>query len=153
MDVPALRGFNFRGGATMTPEFVGLVTGLVVYHSGFVAEIVRAGIQSVGRGQWDAARALGLKPGNILRWVVLPQALRVIVPPLTNQYLSLTKSSSLGVVIGYPELINVGNTTLNQTGNVMEVIVLMMAVFLIISLTISFVMNLYNRFIALKGTR
>jgi general L-amino acid transport system permease protein len=151
MDFPELRGFNFHGGWTLTPEFVGLVTGLVVYHSGFIAEIVRAGILSVGRGQREAARALGLKPRSILARIVLPQALRVAVPPITNQYLSLVKSSSLGVVIGYPELVNIGNTAINQTGQAIEVLIIIMSVYLVISVSISAAMNIYNRFIMLKG--
>ena len=148
-DMPAFRGFNFRGGASLTPEFVGLLVGITVYTAAFIAEIVRAGIQSVPSGQIEAARALGLRPGWIMRYVTLPQALRVIVPPTTSQYLSLTKNSSLGVLIGYPDLVNVGNTTLNQTGQAVEAIAIMMTVYLIISLTISLAMNIYNRAILL----
>jgi general L-amino acid transport system permease protein len=148
-DTPALRGFNFRGGASLTPEFMALLIGITVYTAAFIAEIVRAGIQSVPSGQIEAARSLGLRPGWIMRYVTLPQALRVIVPPTTSQYLSLTKNSSLGVLIGYPDLVNVGNTTLNQTGQAVEAIAIMMTVYLIISLTISLFMNLYNRAIVL----
>lgn len=148
-DMPVFRGFNFRGGASLTPEFVGLLIGITVYTAAFIAEIVRAGIQSVASGQIEAARSLGLRPGWIMRYVTLPQALRVIVPPATSQYLSLTKNSSLGVLIGYPDLVNVGNTTLNQTGQAVEAIAIMMMVYLIISLSISTVMNIYNRSIVL----
>lgn len=148
-DMPVFRGFNFRGGASLTPEFVGLLIGITVYTAAFIAEIVRAGIQSVSTGQIEAARSLGLRPGWIMRYVTLPQALRVIVPPTTSQYLSLTKNSSLGVLIGYPDLVNVGNTTLNQTGQAVEAIAIMMLVYLIISLVISTIMNIYNRSIVL----
>lgn len=148
--VPTLRGFNFQGGASLTPEFVALLVGITVYTGAFIAEIVRSGIQSVPHGQVEAARAVGLRPGLVMRLVVLPQALRVIVPPTTSQYLSLTKNSSLGVLIGYPDLVNVGNTTLNQTGQALEAIAIMMAVYLMISLTISVFMNIYNRFVAIR---
>ena len=148
--VPALRGFNFQGGASLTPEFVGLLVGITVYTGAFIAEIVRAGIQSVPHGQIEAARAVGLRPGLVMRLVILPQALRVIVPPTTSQYLSLTKNSSLGVLIGYPDLVNVGNTTLNQTGQALEAIAIMMTIYLIISLTISLFMNVYNRLVAIR---
>jgi general L-amino acid transport system permease protein len=148
--VPALRGFNFQGGASLTPEFVGLLVGITVYTGAFIAEIVRAGIQSVPHGQIEAARAVGLRPGLVMRLVILPQALRVIVPPTTSQYLSLTKNSSLGVLIGYPDLVNVGNTTLNQTGQALEAIAIMMTVYLMISLTISLFMNVYNRLVAIR---
>jgi general L-amino acid transport system permease protein len=148
--VPTLRGFNFQGGASLTPEFVALLVGITVYTGAFIAEIVRSGIQSVPHGQVEAARAVGLRPGLVMRLVVLPQALRVIVPPTTSQYLSLTKNSSLGVLIGYPDLVNVGNTTLNQTGQALEAIAIMMAVYLMISLTISVFMNVYNRFVAIR---
>jgi general L-amino acid transport system permease protein len=144
--VPALRGFNFQGGASLTPELVGIT----VYTGAFIAEIVRAGIQSVPHGQIEAARAVGLRPGLVMRLVILPQALRVIVPPTTSQYLSLTKNSSLGVLIGYPDLVNVGNTTLNQTGQALEAIAIMMTVYLMISLTISLFMNVYNRLVAIR---
>lgn len=149
-DVPALRGFNFQGGSSLTPEFVALLVGITVYTAAFIAEIVRAGIQSVSHGQVEAARAIGLRPGLVMRLVILPQALRVIVPPTTSQYLSLTKNSSLGVLIGYPDLVNVGNTTLNQTGQAVEAIAVMMVVYLLISLTISLFMNVYNRLVAIK---
>jgi general L-amino acid transport system permease protein len=148
-NVPELKGFNFRGGAKSTPEFAALLAGLVAYTAAFIAEIVRSGIQSVGIGQIEAARSVGLRPGQIMRLITIPQALRVIVPPVTSMYLSLTKNSSLAVAIGYPELVNVGNTTVNQTGQAVEAIALMMLVYLIISLTISTCMNYYNRYVAI----
>jgi general L-amino acid transport system permease protein len=147
---PELAGFNFEGGVTLSPEFFALLVGLVIYTAAFIAEIVRAGVQSVHKGQWEAARALGLPPGRIMRLVILPQALRVIIPPLTSQYLNLTKNSSLAVVIGYPDLVSVSNTSINQTGQAVEVITIFMAVYLIISLVTSLLMNLYNRAVALK---
>ncbi|HZF76749.1 MAG TPA: ABC transporter permease subunit [Acetobacteraceae bacterium] len=147
---PELAGFNFQGGLTLSPEFFALLVGLVVYTSAFVAEIVRAGIQSVHKGQWEAARALGLAPGKVMRLVILPQALRVIIPPLTSQYLNLTKNSSLAVVIGYPDLVSVANTSINQTGQAIEVITIFMAVYLAISLATSGLMNWYNARVALK---
>ena len=147
---PELTGFNFEGGIALSPEFFALLIGLVVYTSAFIAEIVRSGIQSVDKGQWEAARALGLAPGKIMRLVILPQALRVIIPPMTSQFLNLTKNSSLAVVIGYPDLVSVANTSINQTGQAVEVISIFMAVYLMISLVTSFLMNLYNRAVALK---
>jgi len=149
LDVPALRGFNFAGGTAMSPEFGALLIGLVVYTGTFIAEIVRAGILAVSWGQSEAAMALGLRPGQRMRLVVLPQALRVIVPPMTSEYLSLTKNSSLAVIIGYPDLVSIANTTLNQTGQAVEGITMIMAVYLAISLLISLFMNLYNRAVAL----
>ena len=149
-DVPEFKGFNFRGGLAISPEYAALVVGVTVYTASFIAEIVRAGIQSVPHGQIEAARALGVRPGFIMRYVTMPQALRVIVPPTASQYLSLTKNSSLGVLIGYPDLVNIGNTTLNQTGQAVEAIAIMMMVYLSISLTISASMNLYNRLVAIK---
>jgi general L-amino acid transport system permease protein len=149
LDVPVLRGFNFTGGSGVSPEFAALLIGLVIYTASFIAEIVRAGILAVSWGQSEAAMALGLKPGQRMRLVVLPQALRVIVPPMTSEYLSLTKNSSLAVIIGFPDLVNIANTTMNQTGQAVEGIALIMAVYLAISLIISLVMNLYNRSVAL----
>ena len=144
-DVPALRGFNFRGGWVLIPELAALVVALSLYTAAFIAEVVRAGIESVDRGQIEAARALGLGPAQTLRHVVIPQALRVIIPPLTNQYLNLTKNSSLAAAIAYPDLVSVfGGTVLNQTGQAVEVIAITMAVYLFISLTISLLMNWYN---------
>jgi general L-amino acid transport system permease protein len=148
-DIPELRGFNFRGGITVSPEFFALLIGLVTYTAGFIAEIVRAGIQAVNQGQWEAAQALGLKRGEILRKIVLPQALRVIVPPMTSQYLNLTKNSSLAVAIGYQDIVSIANTTLNQTGQAIEGIAIIMLVYLTISLSISLFMNWYNAKIAL----
>lgn len=150
-DVPSLQGFAFVGGATLSPEYAALVIGLVIYTAGFIAEVVRSGIQAIDRGQWEAARSIGLRRAATLRLVVLPQALRVIVPPMTNQYLNVAKNSSLAVAIGYPDLVSVTNTTLNQTGQAIEGILIVMAAYLSISLSISVFMNFYNRRIALVG--
>ena len=149
LDVPILKGFNFAGGASLSPEFGALLLGLVIYTGSFVAEIVRAGILAISWGQSEAASALGLRPGQCMRLIVLPQALRVIVPPMTSEYLSLTKNSSLAVAIGYPDLVSIANTTMNQTGQAVEGIAMIMAVYLAISLLISLFMNLYNRAVAL----
>jgi general L-amino acid transport system permease protein len=146
---PELRGFNFAGGTVLSPEYVALLLALTTYTAAFIAEIVRAGILSVSKGQWEAGEALGLRRGLALRRIVLPQALRVIIPPLTSQYLNLTKNSSLAVAIGYQDIVSIANTTLNQTGQAIEGIALIMAVFLVISLSISFSMNWYNARIAL----
>jgi general L-amino acid transport system permease protein len=146
---PELRGFNFVGGLTLSPEYFALLIALVTYTSAFIAEIVRSGIQAVPKGQWDAAVGLGLRRSFVLRHIILPQALRVIVPPLTSQYLNLTKNSSLAVAIGYQDIVSIANTTLNQTGQAIEAIALIMLVFLTISLSISFFMNWYNARIAL----
>jgi general L-amino acid transport system permease protein len=142
--VPVLEGFNFVGGAHLSPEFATLLIGLVAYTGAFIAEIVRAGILAVERGQVDAARALGLSERATLRFVVLPQALRVIVPPLTSQYLNLIKNSSLAVAIGYPDLVAIAGTAINQTGQAIEGIAIIMAVYLTISLAVSALMNWYN---------
>jgi len=142
--VPVLEGFNFSGGLAITPEFAALLIGLVTYTAAFIAEIVRAGVLAVSRGQYEAAYAIGLTRGLALRYVVLPQALRVIVPPLTSQYLNLTKNSSLAVAIGYPDLVSIANTIINQTGQAIEGIAIIMAVYLTISLSISVFMNWYN---------
>ena len=132
------------------PEFVALLLGLVTYTAAFIAEVVRAGILAVSKGQTEAAGALGLRPGQTLRLVVMPQAMRVIIPPLTSQYLNLTKNSSLAVAIGYPDLVQVFmGTVLNQTGQAIEVVAITMAVYLTISLVTSFVMNIYNRRVAI----
>jgi len=149
LDKPELRGFNFVGGHVISPEFVALLVGLTVYTAAFIAEIVRAGIIAVSWGQSEAAMALGLRRGLVLRLVVLPQALRVIVPPMTSQYLNLTKNSSLAVAIGFPDLQSIANTTMNQTGQAIEGIALSMAVYLSISLLISLFMNWYNQFVRL----
>ena len=145
MDVPRLQGFNFKGGITLSPEFIALLLGLVLYTAAFVAEVVRAGIQSVSKGQTEAAMAIGLKPGQVLNLVILPQALRVIIPPLTSQMLNLTKNSSLAVAIGFPDFVSVANTTINQTGQSIEGVALIMAVYLVFSLSTSAFMNWYNK--------
>lgn len=147
--VPELKGFNFRGGVTLSPEFAALLIGLVLYTSAFVAEVVRSGIQAIGKGQWEAGSALGLSSGQVLRLIVMPQALRVIVPPMTSQYLNLTKNSSLAVAIGYPDIVSIANTTLNQTGQAIEGVMIIMAAYLTVSLSISLLMNWYNRHVAL----
>jgi general L-amino acid transport system permease protein len=142
---PQLRGFNFVGGVRLLPEFAGLLIALTTYTAAFIAEVVRAGVLAVSRGQTEAALALGLRRGLTLRLVVVPQALRVIVPPLTNQYLNLTKNSSLAVAVGYPDLFAVfAGTTLHQTGQAVEIIAITMAVYLVISLITSALMNWYN---------
>jgi general L-amino acid transport system permease protein len=148
--VPVLEGFNFTGGMGVTPEFATLLIGLSIYTAAFIAEIVRAGVLSVPRGQWDAALAIGLRRGQALRHVVLPQALRVIVPPMASQYLNITKNSSLAVAIGYPDLVSIANTTINQTGQAIEGVAIIMAVYLTISLSISAFMNWYNARIVLR---
>jgi general L-amino acid transport system permease protein len=148
---PELQGFNFTGGGALTPEFAALLGGLTLYTAAFIAEIVRAGVLAVDRGQFEAAYSLGLSRRRAMRLVILPQALRVIVPPLTSQYLNLTKNSSLAVAIGYPDLVSIANTTMNQTGQAIEGIAIIMAVYLTISLSISAFMNWYNRRVALKG--
>jgi general L-amino acid transport system permease protein len=149
MDAPKLTGFNFEGGLTVSPEFMALLLGLVLYTSAFVAEVVRAGIQSVSKGQREAAMSIGLRPAMVLNLVILPQALRVIVPPLTSQMLNLTKNSSLAVAIGYPDFVSVANTTINQTGQSIEGVALIMAVYLVFSLSTSAFMNWYNKRVAL----
>lgn len=149
-DFPEMGRFNIRGGIEILPEFAALLFGLSIYTAAFIAEVVRAGIQSVSHGQTEAAYSLGLRPGPALRLIVIPQAMRVIVPPLTNQYLNLTKNSTLAVAIGYPDLVQIfTGTVLNQTGQAVEVVTITMAVYLTISLVTSGLMNLYNRRIAL----
>ncbi len=147
--MPVKGGFNFRGGGTISPEYCALTLGPGVYTAAYIAEIVRSGIQAVPQGQWEAAGALGLRPGAVLRQIVLPQALRVVIPPMTSQFLNLTKNSSLAVAIGYQDVVSIDQTTLNQTGQAIEGIALLMAVFLAISLSISLFMNWYNARIAL----
>ena len=149
VEMPELRGFNFVGGLTLAPEYFALLIALVTYTSAFIAEIVRSGIQSVSLGQWDAAMALGLRRSFVLQHIVMPQALRVIIPPMTSQYLNLAKNSSLAVAVGYQDIVSIANTTLNQTGQAIEAIALIMLVFLTISLGISLFMNWYNARIAL----
>jgi general L-amino acid transport system permease protein len=137
-DIPALKGFNFQGGLTVIPELTALLLALSIYTAAFIAEIVRSGIQSVSKGQTEAASSLGLRPNRTLQLVIIPQAMRVIIPQLTSQYLNLTKNTSLGVAIGYPDLVNVfAGTTLNQTGQAVEIILMTMLVYLAISLAIS----------------
>ncbi len=144
-DVPKLEGFNFTGGIVIIPEFIALLLALSIYTASFIAEIVRAGIQSVSHGQSEAAHALGVRPRQTLKLVIIPQAMRVIIPPLTSQYLNLTKNSSLAVVIAYPDLTAVfAGTVLNQTGQAVEIIAITMAIYLTISLLTSGFMNWYN---------
>ncbi len=149
LSVPKLAGFNFAGGSVLQPEFVALLVGLTLYTSAFVAEIVRSGILAVHRGQTEAAMAIGLSRGQVMRLVLLPQALRVIVPPMTSQYLNITKNSSLAIAIGYPDLVASINVTINQTGQAIEGILIIMVAYLSVSLSISLFMNWYNKRIAL----
>jgi len=149
MSVPELKGFNFQGGLNVSPEFSALLLGLVLYTAAFVAEAVRAGIQSVSKGQREAAMSIGLRPNRVLQLVILPQALRVIIPPLTSQMLNLTKNSSLAVAIGYPDFVSVAGTTINQTGQAIEGVAMIMMVYLFFSLSTSAIMNWYNKKIAL----
>ncbi|AJR09023.1 putative amino acid ABC transporter, permease protein [Photobacterium gaetbulicola Gung47] len=150
LEVPELKGFNFRGGIGIIPELAALLLALSIYTASFIAEIVRAGINAVSHGQTEAALSLGLPQGKTLRLVVIPQALRIIIPPLTSQYLNLTKNSSLAMAIGYPDLVSVfAGTTLNQTGQAIEIIAMTMAVYLALSLFTSLLMNIYNRKVAL----
>ena len=151
-DIPSLRGFNFRGGMSVIPEFVALLLALSLYTAAFIAEIVRAGIMSVDQGQREAAAALGLSHNRALSLVVIPQSLRVIIPPLTSQYLNLTKNSSLAVAIAYPDIVSVfAGTTLTQVGQAIEIIFITMMVYLLLSLLTSWAMNRYNARIALVG--
>ena len=150
LEYPELKGFNFKGGITILPELAALLLALSIYTASFIAEIVRSGINAVSHGQTEAAEALGLSRNKTLRLVVVPQALRIIIPPLTSQYLNLTKNSSLAMAIGYPDLISVfAGTTLNQTGQAIEIIAMTMAVYLTLSLLTSLVMNIYNKKVAL----
>jgi general L-amino acid transport system permease protein len=144
-EMPQLKGFNFAGGTRVIPEFVALTVALSTYTAAFIAEVVRAGIQSVHKGQMEAGASLGLSRGTTLRLIVVPQAMRVILPPLTNQYLNLTKNSSLAVAIGYPDLVSVfAGTTLSQTGQAIEIIAITMGVYLLLSLTTSAIMSFYG---------
>ena len=150
-DLPELRGFNYKGGMTVLPELFALTLALAVYTGTFIAETVRAGIQSVSHGQTEAARALGLGESRMLQLIVIPQAMRVIIPPLTSQYLNVAKNSSLAAAIGYPDLVAVfAGTTLNQTGQAVEIIAMTMSVYLTMSLSISLLMNWYNAKMALR---
>jgi len=148
-DVPERTRFNFRGGFNVTPELVALWWALATYTGAFISEIVRAGILSVSKGQSEAAHALGLRPGLTMRKIIIPQALRVIIPPLTSQYLNLTKNSSLAIAIGYQDFVSIGNTVLNQSGQAIEVVAIWMVVYLSLSLGTSAFMNWYNSHIAL----
>ena len=151
LDFPTLQGFNFQGGMSFSPEFSALLVGLSVYTSAFIAEVVRSGIQSVVKGQKEAARSVGLKEGQTLRLVVLPQAIPIIVPPLTSQYLNLAKNSSLAVAIGFPELFGIGRTMMLQTGQSIPIFAIIMASYLVMSLTTSAAMNWYNHRITRIG--
>jgi len=150
MSWPHLKGFNFDGGTVIQPEFTALLVGLVIYTSAFVAEIVRSGILALNKGQSEAAQAIGLSRGQVMRLVLLPQALRIIVPPMTSQYLNVTKNSSLAIAIGYPDLVAAVNVTINQTGQAIENVLIIMAAYLSVSLSISAFMNWYNKRIALR---
>jgi len=147
-DTPSLKGFNFRGGTTITPEFIAVLVSLSIYQSGFAAETIRSGILGVKKGQIEAARSLGLSPRLVMSKVILPQAMRIVVPPMTGQYMSLTKNSSLAVVIGYPELVRVSTAVIAETGRAIECITILMAIYLSLSLLTSAFMNWYNRRIA-----
>jgi len=151
-DVPVKKGFNYRGGYTILPSLIALWFALSTYTAAFIAEAVRSGIQAVSKGQREAAASLGLKPGLTMRLIVLPQALRVIVPQLISQYLNLTKNSSLAVAVGYPEIMVVfAGTSLSQTGQAVEIILLTMVFYLSVSLVVSLIMNFYNARVALRG--
>ena len=151
-DTPVLKGFNFKGGMVIRPEFIGMLLGLSIYTAAFISETVRSGIISVSKGQREASQALGLKNNLVMRLIVIPQALRVIIPPLTSQYLNLTKNSSLGIAIGYADLVHgFGGISLNQTGRAIEIMLMVMLTYLTISLTISLFMNLYNKSVQFKG--
>lgn len=153
IEIPVKKGFNFQGGLKLSPEFTAILVGLTIYTSAFIGEIVRAGILSVNKGQVEASAALGLSRLQTLRLVILPQAFRLMIPPTTSQYLNLTKNSSLAVAIGYPDLVNIGNTVINQTGQSVEIILVFMGVYLSISLTISLFMNWYDKKMALVAAR
>ena len=151
-DHPDMKGFNFKGGMVIRPEFLGMLFGLSIYTAAFISETVRSGIISVSKGQREASQALGLKSNFIMRLIIIPQALRVIIPPLTSQYLNLTKNSSLGIAIGYADLVHgFGGISLNQTGKAIEIMLIVMSTYLTISLIISFFMNLYNKAVQFKG--
>lgn len=148
-DVPHLERFNYIGGAALTPELVALLLGLILYSAAFVGEIIRGGIDAIGIGQWEAGRAVGLSERQTLRLVIVPQALRVIIPPMTSQYINIVKNTTLALVVGYPDISSVTATTINQTGQAVEGILILMAVFLTLSLSASLFMNWYNRRVAL----
>jgi general L-amino acid transport system permease protein len=144
VSTPELSGFNFQGGLRLTPEFTGMLIGLTTYTAAFIAEVVRSGIQAVDRGQIEAARAVGLSTMQVLSLVIMPQALRIIIPPMISQYLNLTKNSSLALAIGFQEVFSVGKIAINQAGRAVPVFVLVMLTYLVLSLLTSFVLNLYN---------
>ena len=151
-EIPVLKGFNFKGGMVIRPEFIGMLLGLSIYTAAFISETVRSGIVSVSKGQREASQALGLKNNLVMRLIIIPQALRVIIPPLTSQYLNLTKNSSLGIAIGYADLVHgFGGISLNQTGRAIEIMFMVMLTYLTISLIISFFMNIYNKSVQFKG--
>ena len=151
-EIPVLKGFNFKGGMVIRPEFIGMLLGLSIYTAAFISETVRSGIISVSKGQREASQALGLKHNLVMRLIVIPQALRVIIPPLTSQYLNLTKNSSLGIAIGYADLVHgFGGISLNQTGRAIEIMLMVMLTYLTISLIISLFMNIYNKSVQFKG--
>ncbi len=150
VNVPFKGEFAVEGGSALTPEFIAILLGLTIYTSAFVAEVVRAGVQSVARGQSEAAAALGLSKGQEMRLVMLPQALRVIIPPMTNQFLNLTKNSSLAVAIGYPDVVSISNTAINQTGRAVECIAIVMLIYLTTSLSTSALMGWYNKRAAIQ---
>ena len=145
IDTPVFEGFNFSGGLRLTPEFAALLVGLVMYTAAFIAEVVRAGIQAVDRGQMEAARAIGLSASQVLGLVIIPQALRVIIPPMISQYLNLTKNSSLALAIGYADVFNVGRIMINQAGRAVPIFGMIMVTYLVLSLLTSLVLNIYNR--------
>lgn len=149
-DVPQLQNNSIRGGLNLSPEFATLLIGLSIYTSAFIAEVVRAGIQSVSKGQWEAARALGLNPSAMMQLVIFPQALRVMIPPLTSEFLNLAKNSSLAIAIGYSDIYAIGNTISNQTGKSLEVLLIIMLTYLTINLIISLIMNRFNQAAQLK---
>jgi general L-amino acid transport system permease protein len=149
-NVPEQLVFMVDGGVAATPEFMAVLIGLTIYTAAFIAEVVRSGIQSVSAGQVEAASALGLNQKQSMNLVVLPQALRVIIPPMTNQYLNLTKNSSLAVAVGYPDVVSIANTTINQSGRAVECIAIIMLVYLTTSLSTSAFMNWYNQRMAIK---
>ena len=151
LESPDLIDTNITGGATLSPEFMALYVGLSIYTSAFIGELVRAGLVSIDKGQIEAGLSLGLTRLQITRLIVMPQALRVIIPPLTNQYLNLIKNSSLAVAIGYPDLVNISNTALNQTGHALECVFIIMAIYLVLSLLTSWLMNTYNKRVMLRG--
>ncbi|EUB99657.1 polar amino acid ABC transporter, inner membrane subunit [Rhizobium sp. CF080] len=152
-DLPELRGLNYRGGIQLTPEFSALILGLVVYKTAFIAEIFRGGLNAVGHGQWEAGRAIGLKDRDTLRLIILPQALRVIVPPMASQYLTAVKNTTVALAVGYPDLSGIVGTVINQSGRALEGFSVMIVIYLVISLSVAGFMNWYNGHVALKGGR